>query len=209
MCLFDPAPQQSLLLALSIVGHFVFTCFPFGNYHLRILNGVIVSRFLQTGPKILRVAGQGLVLVSHGSSFSEADGCRMVLEFLQMSLLPFLWALWWLEEVAQAEAVISSDPAAALGGISSGRLRLRSDLRGEILTQVYRLERQGRKVRLLWVPAHVEIEGNEKADRMAKAALKREEIDVWVSFGRHDCGSKMAKLGVETYSLKTVCGQYN
>lgn len=47
-----------------------------------------------------------------------------------------LWALCWLEEVVQAEAVICSDSAE---GISLGRSRTRADLIGEILNQVYRL----------------------------------------------------------------------
>lgn len=32
------------------------------------------------------------------------------------------------------------------------------------------------------VPAHVWIEGNEKADRMAKASLGRDKLDVQVTF---------------------------
>lgn len=87
------------------------------------------------------------------------------------------------------EAVLCSDSAAALVGLSWGRSRASPALIWEILIQVHRLERQGCKVGFLWVPAHVGIEGNEAADRMAKAAVMREEIYVRVSFGRHECGS--------------------
>lgn len=93
-------------------------------------------------------------------------------------LIALLRALWWLEEVGPVEAVLCLDSAAALVGLSWGRSRTRPALIGEILIQVHRLERQGCKVGLLWVPAHVGIEGNEAADRMAKAPLMREEIDV-------------------------------
>jgi len=48
-------------------------------------------------------------------------------------LVAILWALCWLGEVVQAEAVICSDSVDALEGISLGTSRARPDLIGEIL----------------------------------------------------------------------------
>ena len=48
------------------------------------------------------------------------------------------------------------------------------------LTIISELQKSGRKVTLVWVPAHVGIPGNEKADALAKAATTREQIDRWI-----------------------------
>ena len=45
------------------------------------------------------------------------------------------------------------------------------------LTMISEIQESGRKVTLVWVPAHVEIPGNETADALAKAATTREQID--------------------------------
>lgn len=57
-------------------------------------------------------------------------------------LVKLPWALWWLEEVGPVKAVLCSDSAAALMGLSRVRSRARPDLIGEILIQVYRLENE-------------------------------------------------------------------
>ena len=48
------------------------------------------------------------------------------------------------------------------------------------LTIISELQENGRKVTLVWVPAHVGNPGNEKADALAKAATTREQIDRWI-----------------------------
>ena len=48
------------------------------------------------------------------------------------------------------------------------------------LTIISEIQESGRKVTLVWVPAHVGIPGNEKADALAKAATTREQIDRWI-----------------------------
>ena len=48
------------------------------------------------------------------------------------------------------------------------------------LTIISEIQESDRKVTLVWVPAHVGIPGNEKADALAKAATTREQIDRWI-----------------------------
>lgn len=42
---------------------------------------------------------------------------------------------------------------------------------------------RGGKVKFLWVPAHVGVRGNERADEMAKALVKR-KVEMQVSINR-------------------------
>lgn len=67
--------------------------------------------------------------------------------------------------------------------------RARPDIVNEILIMVYRLEMTGINVGFLWVPAHVGVEGNETADSLAKASLKKTGIHINVPFGRMKCRS--------------------
>ena len=48
------------------------------------------------------------------------------------------------------------------------------------LTIISEIQESDRKVTLVWVPAHIGISGNEKADSLAKAATTREQIDRWI-----------------------------
>ena len=48
------------------------------------------------------------------------------------------------------------------------------------VTIISEIQESGKKVTLVWVPAHVGIPGNEKADALAKAATTREQIDRWI-----------------------------
>ena len=55
------------------------------------------------------------------------------------------------------------------------------------LAIISELQESGRKVTLVWIPAHVGIPGNEKADALAKAATTREQIDRWKPFVYQGC----------------------
>lgn len=52
----------------------------------------------------------------------------------------------------------------------------------KILLAVRDVARRSVKISLMWVPAHVGILANEKADRLAKEAVKRESVESIISF---------------------------
>ena len=66
--------------------------------------------------------------------------------------------------------MISSDSAAVLSNVTMGR----SD-RGDLFLEMMVLL-MGVVVSFFWVPTHVRVEGNEKADVLAKSAVRREGI---------------------------------
>ena len=65
-----------------------------------------------------------------------------------------------------------SDSKAALTAIKSDSQNAREDLVREIATTTHQLISRGTEVRFQWVPAHVCLSGNEKADRAAKRGAK-------------------------------------
>jgi len=73
--------------------------------------------------------------------------------------------------------VVCSDSVASvatprLSSIGSDSANAREDLVSEIVTTTHQLITRGTEVRFQWVPAHVSLSGNEKADRTAKKGAK-------------------------------------
>ncbi len=70
----------------------------------------------------------------------------------------------------------------------------RDDLLLEIFTIMLRIQRAGTDVQLCWVPAHIGVEGNEKADEIAKRALKLKENEIMkIPFGKGEAKSLIKK----------------
>lgn len=92
-------------------------------------------------------------------------------------------ALEWVEEARPGKVVICSDSAAVINSIQSSK-SCRMDLLYEVYMGLYRLERYEITVIFMWIPAHVGVWGNERADNMAKEALERPEPDITVHLGR-------------------------
>lgn len=90
-----------------------------------------------------------------------------------------------MEEGGFGRVVLCTDSLSALMALEGREgSRARPHIVGEILMMVFKLERRGRNVGFLWVLAHVGVEGNEVADRVAKASLSKDSVDVQVPFGR-------------------------
>ena len=83
--------------------------------------------------------------------------------------------------------VICSDSKAALSSIESDSANAREGLVREIVTTTHQLITRGTEVRFQWVPAHVSLSGNEKADRAAKRGTKgTESVAVNIDLGLAD-----------------------
>ncbi len=67
--------------------------------------------------------------------------------------------------------VIEPDSCAALKSLNFCNSRSREDLLYEILQSLFRIHQIHLSVRFVWVPAHVGIDGNEKADKAAKLCV--------------------------------------
>ena len=53
----------------------------------------------------------------------------------------------------------------------------RQDLLYEVFQCLYRVKQMGEFVMFLWVPTHVEVEGNEEVDIIAKKTLKHPNVE--------------------------------
>ncbi len=75
-------------------------------------------------------------------------------------------------------SVICSDSYSALTSILSGKSESRQDILLKVLQSLYRIWQLRIIAELLWVPAHVGVEGNEEVDKIVKQALKHTNIDI-------------------------------
>lgn len=109
-------------------------------------------------------------------------------------------ALEWVEEARPRKVVICLDSAAVINSIQSSR-SCRMDLLMEVYTGLYRLERSATTVCFLWIPAHVGVWGNERADSLAKKALERPEPDVTVNLGRGEVKVLIQRAVVKQWQM--------
>ena len=76
------------------------------------------------------------------------------------------------------EFVIFTNSIAAAQVIEAGASNSQPHLVGEVLDDVMELASNGRKCEVHWLPSHIDIEGNDEADRLATASLHHLTIDV-------------------------------
>lgn len=73
--------------------------------------------------------------------------------------------------------------------LKSGNSRNREDLVVEILQSLFRIQKMQLMVRFVWVPAHIGVEGNEMADKVAKRALRNERKQISVKMSKLEAKS--------------------
>jgi ribonuclease HI len=87
-------------------------------------------------------------------------------------------AVTWLintEKNKNCQYVILSDSLSVLTSIKKNKSDSRPNLFNELMIQLNRLECD--QVKMVWIPSHVDIKGNEKADELAKEALSLDNIN--------------------------------
>ncbi|XP_016419840.1 uncharacterized protein LOC107749259 [Sinocyclocheilus rhinocerous] len=119
-------------------------------------------------------------------------------------MMAMIIALQWVEEVRPERVVIASDSCAALMSLKCCNSRSREDLLYEILQSLFRIHQIHLSVRFVWVPAHVGIDGNEKADKAAKCALKSGNKHININISKSE-----AKVVIKGQIKKMWQNQWN
>jgi len=87
-------------------------------------------------------------------------------------------ALSWIRTSPKKQWTIFSDSLSAIQSIEKNRSTSRPNLIEEISDLASSLRNEDRDTILVWIPSHVNISGNEMADKLAKEATERESIEM-------------------------------
>ena len=88
--------------------------------------------------------------------------------------------LKWASTQADRDIAIFSDSLSALKSIQELHSNSRPNLLFEVLTLLRLFHHNGRSVKLIWIPSHVGLLGNEVVDQAAKDALSKVNFDYHV-----------------------------
>lgn len=108
-----------------------------------------------------------------GGQFQESIRISDNLSVFTAELKAIQCALEWVKQIKPHNSIICSYSAAALMSLKEGTSRARPDLVVECLCCLYDIERAGGQVCFVWVPGHAGVEGNERADILAKESLRK------------------------------------
>ncbi len=100
-------------------------------------------------------------------------------------MIALLLAIQWIEEIRPLKSVICSDSCASLASL----LYSHSESRPDILMEI--MQTMGITAVFLWVPAHIGIQGNETADKEAKAAVKNNDINIIVNLSKSEIKKRL------------------
>ncbi|XP_023192676.1 uncharacterized protein LOC111609311 [Xiphophorus maculatus] len=101
-------------------------------------------------------------------------------------LMAILMALEWVEETRERAVVICSDSSSALVSIVEQNSESRQDIIADINHLMFRIKSYGSLVKLVWVPAHIGVIGNELADNFAKNAAKKCIVDLNIKMSKNE-----------------------
>ncbi|XP_026126102.1 uncharacterized protein LOC113107658 isoform X1 [Carassius auratus] len=100
-------------------------------------------------------------------------------------MIAILMALEWVYEVRPDKVIICSDSMAVLLSLQSLETN-RTDILTEIMIKLYGLRQIRIIITFMWVPAHVGIQGNEEADKIAKESIKMKEPNIKIALSRSE-----------------------
>lgn len=115
--------------------------------------------------------------------------CKRISDHMSVyaaELYAMVMAMEWAEKSNCNKIIVCSDSVSALTSIKTGNVTSHHQLVYEVLFACSRLVRQGRDVAFIWVPAHLGIIGNERADKLAKKATKKETIEVNIKLSKSE-----------------------
>lgn len=99
-------------------------------------------------------------------------------------MIAILMALEWVYEV-RPDKVICSDSMAVLLSLQSLETN-RTDILTEIMIRLYGLRQMRIIIQFMWIPAHVGIQGNKEADKIAKESIKMKEPNINIAISRSE-----------------------
>ncbi|CAJ1050797.1 hypothetical protein PFLUV_G00147380 [Xyrichtys novacula] len=108
------------------------------------------------------------------------------LSVFTVELFAILMVVQWAGQLEDCEVLVCSDSMSAVKSIGMGSARGQQDLVYEVLLALRDVARRGVRVSFMWEPAHVGIGANERVDRLAKEAVKRELVDVKLNLSKSE-----------------------
>ena len=121
----------------------------------------------------------GILISSKNSSVPECISVRLPngQSVYTAELEAIHHALRLAEALEDDKVVLLSDSLSALESLTSKYSASRPDTLREILEQIHKLEKfHDKEIQLCWVPSHIDIPGNERADKLARQGLELEII---------------------------------
>lgn len=138
------------------------------------------------GSKNMQTEATGSAVVIPKYKIEISKRTSDCLSVFAVEMFAILMALEWTEQISDKEILICSDSVSALVSMEKGTSRSHLNLLYEVLFMNSRINRQGKNVIFMWVPAHLGIQGNEKADKVAKEAIKKEDVEVNIKLSKSE-----------------------
>lgn len=108
-------------------------------------------------------------------------------------MLALLLAVQWVEENKPLRTIICSDSSSSLISLDNNHSESRPDILLEVLQTIFRINMMGLVISFVWVPAHYGVPGNEEADKIAKEATRRSQVDLNIKFSRGEMKDTIKK----------------
>lgn len=86
-------------------------------------------------------------------------------------------ALKWIVTQNQKQYVIITDSLSVLESIETGNSKSRQNLLEDTMLTIREADKSNQTIHFLWVPSHINLPGNEKADQAAKSSLMKDQIE--------------------------------
>ena len=95
------------------------------------------------------------------------------------------------DHVTEQKIAILTDSLSAATAIQSEKPNHRDDLIEEIKTRIDNIQKRNSTIAIVWIPAHIGIQGNENADKLAKQGREQTEVDYEVGLGKSELKRKI------------------